>query len=136
MKAKLSNLKKVEIMVAIEPETQSTSRNSQAIYRQRFALSPADQRFPVIALGTLFALYLLAIVRNSIVDASDAHYAEITCKMVEHADWITAQFNFSVAFWVEPPRHAIDTKPFGRDVFGVQFFMFASSLGIPSLGRC
>lgn len=124
-------------MVAIEPENQSTIRNTPATYKRRFALTPADQRFLLIALGTLFAVRLLAVFWLPFVDTTEARYAEIARKMVETGDWITPQFDYGVPFWGKPPLHtwlsAIGMKLFGVNAFGARVFILATSLGILGL---
>ena len=104
---------------------------------RRFALTHIDKRFLLIALGTLFAVRLLAVFWLPFVDTTEARYAEIARKMLETGDWITPQFDYGVPFWGKPPLHtwlsALGMKLFGVGPFGARIFVFASSLGVLGL---
>lgn len=124
-------------MVSIETEIQSADWRTQTIPGRRFALTPVDRRFLLVALGTLFAVRLLAVFWLPFVDTTEARYAEIARKMVETGDWITPQFHYGVPFWGKPPLHtwlsAIGMKIFGVGPFGARVFILAAALCVLGL---
>lgn len=124
-------------MVAIDSEIHGVGKWGATTPDRRFALSQVDQRFLLIALGTLFAVRLLAVFWLPFVDSTEARYVEIARKMVETGDWITPQFDYGVPFWGKPPLHtwlsALGMKLFGVGPFGARIFILATSLGVLGL---
>lgn len=57
----------------------------------------------MVAIISLITVRIWMADTIPVTDATEARYAEISRKMVETADWITPQYDYSVPFWGKPP---------------------------------
>ncbi len=117
-------------MVALDHDFgQAVENNGPA---RAFALSDADRRFLICALGALILIRLLLIFWLPVIDTTEARYIEIARKMLVSNDWITPQFDYGVPFWGKPPLHtwlsALGMKTFGIGYFGARIFIFAAAI--------
>ncbi len=66
-------------------------------------LTRAERRWLVALIVVVVAVRVATLGAYTLMDSTEARYAEIARKMAETGDWITPQIDYGVPFWGKPP---------------------------------